>query len=243
MNKSFKLLILGFSFCTALSWSKTFRTEFVRFELPPNWDCKKEELDWVCQSDNLNEHSEVLLIVVAKDKNDADDSLEKYSEYLKVPRQMRDLAGNAYQSKVHYVNKKTIKEQPWIDSLHAGSEIPGFYSRYLATTKDKVAALVTYSIADSVNAKWAPIMDSLINSMEVYFDPKAYEQLLATKPQSLLPRGGFRNKHLKPEEAGDVLSDEKSGATDWATLIGGLIFVAAIVGYIIYKKKQKKTSV
>ena len=158
--------------------AKLFQTKFIKVELPPNWDCKKEELDYVCQPDNLAEKSEVVLIIVAKAVNEIDDTLEKYKGVLAVGRPMRNLLGTSYTAEVKYVREKKILDRVWIDSLHRGSEIPGFFSRYLASINEKIAGLITYSIAESVYPKWASVMDQMVESLVLTYDAKAFEEAM-----------------------------------------------------------------
>ena len=37
-------------------------------------------------------------------------------------------------------------DRTWIDGLHFGSEVPGYYTRYLGTVTAHLGILVTYSI-------------------------------------------------------------------------------------------------
>jgi hypothetical protein len=242
LSYRFFILFLVGLFLTPKSYSKTFKTPFVRFELPPSWDCKQEEVsDWVCQPDNLAERSEAIVVVITKELNEVDDTLVKYEEYLKTPREMRDLVGNAYQSQVKFTRKRQIIEHDWVDSLHLGSEIPGFYTRYLASTKEKIAGLITYSVAESVYPKYATLLDRMVDSAQLYFDPKAFEDARNATPTSLL---GARGKNLKsrmdPKFEGQKVEEKQdSGEGFDSTQLGALIGLAAIVGYVIYKRKKR----
>jgi hypothetical protein len=218
------------------SQAKTFRSDFVKLELPPNWDCKKEELDWVCQPDQVSEQSEAILIVVVKPKNETDDTLEKYKEVLAAPRQMRDLVGGAYRAEIKYTKEKVIAGHKWMDSLQKGSEISGFYTRYVATTENKIAALVTYSIAESVFAKWGQVMDQTMDSMTISFNPEAYQEALSARPGSLLGQRLTKNLRLAPKLE-DVPKSGGDTKTDYGPIAFGIFAVAAI-GYIIWKRKQ-----
>jgi hypothetical protein len=244
MNSRFQLatglLLLTFgTFVSSISEAKRFQTEFVSLDLPTNWDCKKEEIDWVCQSDNLAERSEALVIIVTKAVNEVDDSLEKYKEVLGQTRPMRDLLGNSYTSEVRYVNEKDIRGHLWIDSLQLGPEIPGFYSRYVASIEDKVAALITYSVAQSVYPKYAQTLDAMIDSMEIKFDSKAFEDALATRPGSLIGKGRSSSQRLAPTLEGT--STQTSSASEGMDTgqIAGILIAAGAVGYLIWKRKQR----
>lgn len=236
-NTLFVLLAL----LSTSAFAKVFQTQFIKFTLPPNWSCRQEELDWVCQPDNAAERSEVILIVVTKAVNEVDDNFPKYESVLKTPKDMRDLLGNAYKSDIKYVRKRDLKGHPWMDSLHRGSEIPGFYTRYVASIREKVAGLITYSIAESTYPKWSPIMDSLVDSAEIFFDPKAFAEAMNTRPGSLLAsRNGVKGR-AGPELEVDLNKSggAAGGQADKTQIIGGL-FLAAAIAYFIWKRKQKR---
>lgn len=241
MRVDFRSLVLVITFFTAAlapsAHAKKFRTDFISLELPPGWDCVKEEIDWICQPENLAQRSEALVAVVAKSANATDDTFEKYQAVLNEPREMRDLLGNVYKSQVKFVRFRDIKEQKWIDSLTFGSEIPGFYTRYVASIKGKVAGLVTYSIAESVYAKWAPILDKMLESLEIYYDPKAFNDAMGAGPSSLLGQRSSGSGRFEPTVE-DNSQGKKEGREFDLGLIAGLIAVAGVIAFIIWKRKQ-----
>jgi hypothetical protein len=219
------------------AFAKKFRTDFISLDLPPGWDCVKEEIDWVCQPENLAQRSEALVVVVAKSANEVDDTFEKYQAVLSEPREMRDLAGNVYKSEVKFVRFRDIKDHKWVDSLTFGSEIPGFYSRYLASIKGKVAGLVTYSIAESVYAKWAPILDKMLESLEIFYDPKAFNEAMDSGPSSLLGQRPLTSGRFDPTPE-DNSSEKTAGGDFDLNMIIGVILIAGIVGFYIWKKRK-----
>ncbi|MEO5667202.1 MAG: hypothetical protein ABIR96_04010 [Bdellovibrionota bacterium] len=241
MSPSFRNLLLVTAlfgaFLVPEAYAKKFRTDFISLELPPGWDCAKEEIDWVCQPENLAQRSETLVAIVAKAANATDDTFEKYHEVLGQPREMRDLTGKIYKSDIKFVRFRDIKEQKWIDSLTFGSEIPGFYTRYVASIKGKVAGLVTYSIAESVYAKWAPILDKMLDSLEIFYDPKAFNEAMASGPSSLLGQRPGTTGRFQPatDDQGDAA--KKDGGLDMG-MLAGVIVIAGIVAFYIWKKKK-----
>lgn len=221
-------------------WSKTFKSKFIRLELPKNWSCQQEELDYSCQPDNINERNEAIVVIATKPVDAVDDTFEKYEEYLNTPKRMRDLLKKPYMSVVKYTNRKTIRNHEWIDSLQVGSEIPGFYSRYLVSTKDKVAGLISYHIAESVYAKWAEPLNNMVESAEIFFDPVAFAELTKTQSGPLFNTAkgsqyfdiGLENEKKEREPA-----DEEGGAND--KLYAG-IFVGLMLLWYGYMKMKKK---
>jgi hypothetical protein len=237
MRVLFTRLFLGLTLLTSLAEAKTFRTQFIKLELPANWDCRQEEIDWVCQPDNLAERSEAILVVVTKAVNEVDDNYPKYKEELEKPRDMRDLLGNAYKSQVKYVRERQILNHPWVDALHLGSEIPGFYTRYVASIREKVAGLITYSVAESVFPKYAQVMDQMIDTAEIFFDPKAFAEAMQSGSGSLLGARSRTKGRLAPTlEAEEAKTEE---GTDQKQMLVGLALAAGAVAYIIYKRRKR----
>jgi hypothetical protein len=126
-----------------------------------------------------------------------------------------------------------------VDSLQQGSEIPGFYTRYVATTKDKIAALVTYSIAETVYAKWSKPMDDVIESMEIFFDPKAFSEALKSNAGSLLgARGGSSKNRFAPKDEEENPTPVSEGGLDPKQLVA-ILAALGVVAYVLYKRKRK----
>ncbi|HVJ63746.1 MAG TPA: hypothetical protein VM901_00680 [Bdellovibrionota bacterium] len=232
------LLALGLGLFALGAEAKQFKTQFFSLDLPPNWDCVKEELDWVCQPDNLHERSEVFMVIVTKAVDAVDDSLTKYQDVLSQVRTLRNLRGDPYKSEVRYTRINKILEREWVDSLQFGSEIPGFYTRYLASIAEKVAGLLTYAIAESSYAKWSPVMERMIGTIELKFDPQAFEQLSKQSGSLLSSRGGgFGGRAAAPEV--EAAAPAPDASNDSSIMIVALVLFAA-AGYWFYKKKQQK---
>ena len=232
------LLVLLCAF-SLTSFGKTFRSKFVTLDLPPNWDCQQEELDWVCQPENPNLRHEAILVIVTKAVDPKDDTLDKYKSYLKDPKKMRDLLGNSYTSEVKYVREKKIRDHVWVDSLQIGAEVPGFFSRYLASTKDQIAAMISYHVAESVFPKWAEILDKMIDSAELRFDPKAFDEIMRNRNTSLF---GNRAKQGLTPATGSQKQVTPNGESDNGNLfvtLAGVALIASCIGFIIYRRKKK----
>ncbi len=218
--------------------AKTFKSKFVTLELPPNWDCQQEELDWVCQPENVNLRNEALVVVVTKAANPNDDTLPKYEEYLKNPKQMRDLVGNTYTTDIKYTKQKKIRDQIWIDSLQIGSEVPGFVSRYVTSIKEQVAALISYHVAETAFPKWAETLDKMIDSAELRFDPKAFEEIMRSQNMKLFGNRPGGAGQRKPTSTQDQLKEPKSESADLMMNIFGAALIVGAIGFLIYKKRK-----
>ena len=230
--------ILLFTLFLGTAHAKKFKTEFIELELPPGWECTKENIDFVCQPDNLTHRSEAIVVLVVKNVNATDDNFEKYQTVLEESREMQDLLGNTYKSEVKYVRFKTIQGKKWIDSLQMGSEIPGFFTRYVASIEGKIAGLVTYSIAESVYAKWSPILEKMLESVKLRYDPQAFNDAMNATPGSLLGTRSGQSGRFAPKKDLPQRGEERGDPLDITNLLA-IILVIGGVGYYLWKKKNE----
>src|SRR4051794_34790223 len=141
-------LVCGFTLAAIFpqtAHAAKFANQFTEFELPPQWQCNLEGAEWVCQSTDDKKKRDAIIVLAAKLKGDQD-SLDQYLAYLKSAKVYTSVAGKSVKSEPRYAKTISLNGQPWVDSLHLESEIPGFYTRYLATVKQDIGVLVTYSI-------------------------------------------------------------------------------------------------
>ncbi|NDD93150.1 hypothetical protein EBZ37_13860, partial [bacterium] len=127
------------------SQAALFANQFVEFELPPRWQCNLEGAEWVCQSTDETRKRDAIIVLAAKLKGDQD-SIDQYLNHLKSSKVYQSVQGRTVKSDPKYAKNVTIGGHPWVDSLHLESELPGFYTRYLATVKSDIGILVTFSI-------------------------------------------------------------------------------------------------
>lgn len=148
MNFAFRPLVwlaLGSMLCASFAQAKIFRNSYVSFELPDNWECVLEHTEWVCRSQNEKQSKEAIIILTAKEVGPTD-TLEQYEAHLKNPMPTSYKGTGTNLSKVVIPPQRTqVNNQIWIDSLHQGSEIGTYYTRYLTTVRERIAVLVTLS--------------------------------------------------------------------------------------------------
>lgn len=240
------LLVLLLLVC-GTAHAKRFRNAYVSFELPPNWNCKLEGSEWVCENDFAGKTKEAIIILTAKEVGPTD-TLAAYLAHLQTPRNIAGRGGQIKKSQVIHVKERMIGTQMWIDGMHLGSEVGPYFTRYLATIKDKIAILITFSAHKEHYTKYSADFIKAVESLRV----------VATK-DSLGERGGaLNNSQGNVETIGapigqgvspyttDGLPEEgagrkKGGLVNWL-IIAGLL---AIVGLYLYmqlgtKKKKKK---
>jgi LPXTG-motif cell wall-anchored protein len=152
-------------------WAKPFASDYLQFELPPGWDCVLEGAEWVCQSENEDRRKEAIIILVAKTRGDQD-TLEEYLGYLKAAKTYSLPGGKTQVSEAKYAKMKEIGQQQWIDSLHLASEVPGFYTRYLATVKEDVGVAVTFSVSKEHYDSYQNVFEKVIETLRVFRQKK-----------------------------------------------------------------------
>lgn len=169
MKEKFRALavITGVLFAVQ-SHATKFANQFVEFELPNAWVCLLEGTEWVCQNQSDPAKKKDAIVVLAAKIQGDQDTLDQYLAYLKNPKTYSTASGKQVTSTVSYAQNKTIQDQPWVDALHLESEIPGFYTRYLATVKDGIGVLVTYSVNRNKYQDYAPQFDDMVKSLKAF---------------------------------------------------------------------------
>lgn len=159
------LLLLVLLACGS-AHAKRFRNAYVSFELPPNWNCKLEGSEWVCENDFSGKTKEAIIILTAKEVGPTD-TLAAYLAHLQTPRIIVGRGGAQIKSQIIHVKERMIGNQMWIDGMHLGSEVGPYFTRYLATIKDKIAILVTFSAHKEHFTKYSSDFIKAVESLRV----------------------------------------------------------------------------
>jgi hypothetical protein len=244
----FSLLATVILLCSQVH-AKRFANGYTEFELPPGWQCVIEGSEWVCQSEDKDRKKEAIIILAAK-KRGSQDNLANYQKYLNQSKNYQLPGAKMQRSEPKSVKVQNLNGQSWVDALHLASEVPGFYTRYLATVKADIGVAITFSVTKSMYNAYKGIFDNVIASMRIFRQTNLKANSLANgkntnedfndttfAPQDDL--GGINVTKTKKRKGGD------DGSSD--LVIFGLI--AAAAGFALMKlkkgggkKKKKKKS-
>jgi hypothetical protein len=251
MKKSVRAFILlaavmGSSFLVHPAQAAKWANQFVEFELPSNWTCLLEGTEWVCQNQSdAAKKKEAIIVLAAKIQGDQD-TLDQYVAYLKNPKVYTTPQGKSVTSEVRYAQNKTIQDHPWVDALHLESEIPGFYTRYLATVKDGIGILVTYSVNKNKYPEYTAMFDGMVKSLKAFhregglnIAPSSSDLFKNTKIPSGLSGDTVFGSGI--QGAGDDAPKKKNvNPLDDPMIFYGGIAVVGLVAIMILKKIKKK---
>lgn len=248
--------------------AQTFVTDYLEFTIPKGWACELENTVWSCRyklpkkcfkSKTKNclaarkLYSEAIMILTAK-KTGPKDSLRQFYRKLNqpFPLLLETSKGKKKKllSKVVHTKKPKIKAQIWVDSLHMGSELPNYYTRYLATVKNNTSVIITFSSHKKHYAKYSKTFFETMKTLKV----KGGSNIKSPLPQShslLSPKVGTithlaknlcQNSNDPTCEAPDLnLSETPEPSffgdrqTKRKTLIGAA-FLLILLGLAIYKR-------
>lgn len=222
--------------------AKTFSNAYVSFELPDAWNCVLEQTEWVCRPVAPELQQLGIIILTAKEVGPSD-SLALYKNHLQQPRVIASRTGQPLTSSVLKIEDRQINGQPWIDGMHNSSEVPNFFTRYLATTKDKIAVLVTFTAHTQHYTKFQNAFLTAIASLRV----TATKSLMSGRDGGAGGggmfgaggAGGLAGLEGLPEEG--EAGGEGGGLSQKAQTI---LAIAAILGglgiYLMIKRGRKK---
>jgi hypothetical protein len=243
MGFKFKNIITLFIF-TLFSMSvsaKKFASQYCEFELPPGWECALEGTEWVCQSLNRARQKEAIIILAAKIRGEQD-SLDKYQAYLKKTKTFKLPGGKIQVSEPKYASIKPVNSHQWIDALHLASEVPGFYTRYLATVKADLGVAVTFSVSKDHYSTYQSLFDKVVATLRVFRQKGVASNFkLKKKDEDLLgdttfipdTDQKFSITNQKKRRAGS-----KGGSNTMYLLIG--LAVLGGLGFKVMQDKKKK---
>lgn len=240
MKKLF-ILSLVIAFSVPGAWAKRFSNQYCEFELPVGWQCALEGSEYVCQSESDTSKKEAIIILAAKRRGEQD-SMEEYTAYLKKPKTYNLPGGKIQISEAKYTKNTGVNGHDWVDALHLASEVPGFYTRYLATVKEDLGVAVTFSVAKDLYQQYQGIFDGVVASLRVFRQKTdAGTNLnLASSDQNLegtvfVPDGDKVDIAVQKTQ-----QRKESSSSDDTLLFAGIGLVAVIVFVLKKKKKGKK---
>ena len=246
--KSLKIMTL-FTVCfiamlfSAQASAKIFRNAYISFELPDTWKCVLEHTEWVCRSETEKESKEAIIILTAKEVGPTD-SMDAYAQHLNTPQQSAFKAGSTSISQITIAPKRVqINDQQWIDGLQLGSEIPNYYTRYLATIKDKIAILITFSAHKTVYSKYSQDFFKAVQSLRVLATGNlmgSRSDLGPLRPGSEMI-GASINASVPADMAGtEVAADGAGGGSGQKTktMFLGIAAILAALGIYIWMKSR-----
>lgn len=239
--KLFLMLSLALSLLSTAE-AKRFTTKYCEFELPSGWECALEGSEWVCQSENAERKKESIIILAAKTRGEQD-NLDEYMAYLKKVKEYNLPGGKKQVSEPKSTKLNRINEHQWVDALHLASEVPGFYTRYLATVKEDLGVAVTFSVTKDLYTTYQPIIDKLVSTLRV-FRQKANADLSSLRSgKSEDPN--FADATFNPNSAIDMQINktqkrQKDSGDEDTMLIIAIVVIGAIIA-IVMKRKKKGT--
>lgn len=221
--------------------AKIFRNAYVAFELPDRWKCALEHTEWVCRSENEKESREAIIILTAKEMGPTD-SMEAYMAHLNQAQPVAYKGQGAGTSRIIYAPKKVrINDHDWVDGLHLASEVPNYFTRYLAALKDKIAILVTFSAHKDFYSKYSQDFFRAVMSLRVI----ATKNLLAQPDLGpIRPGGESLGGPISAVMPGDMAGMEADGA-DFGKKGSKMKYVLLVLaaalagaGYMMYRKSK-----
>jgi len=235
------IFVLSLFLYSHTSFAAKFANQFCEFEIPPQWQCNLEGAEWVCQSSDPSKKKDAIIILAAKLKGDQD-SLDQYLAYLKKAKAFTSIAGKPVKSESKYAKTVQLSQHPWVDSLHLDSEIPGFYTRYLATIKKDIGVLVTYSINKDKYRLYLNDFETMVKTLKVFRktgglnagskDSNLFKNTII--PQHISEGTVFPGAEPEDDEYEEEGTKKKSdGFPLWLLLVAG-----GAVAFIIVKKRQ-----
>ncbi len=182
-------LLTALIFISTVAHGARIKNAYISFELPPNWNCKLEGSEWVCESNFSSKTKDAIIILTAKEVG-PDDTLPAYLKHLQTPRAISSSKGPGAKSQVINVKERILNGQMWIDGMHLGSEVGPYFTRYLATVKNRISIVITFSAHKQHFTKYSNDFIRAVESLQVVATSDVLGRRLENNPSG----GGQANK-------------------------------------------------
>lgn len=221
-----------------LAEAKTFQNSYVSFEVPDNWTCLQEGVAWTCTPSHPVAGKEAVIVLAAKVAG-PEDNLTNFLTLLKEPKKIKTHVGTTMPSQVMYAQQRVLAGLPWIQAQHLGSEIQEFYTLYLATVKDQLAILVSFSAEKNKYAAHNPVFDRAIKTLKIVANQKllmAKNQMGPNEQMGIqgggpTPLGGDENLIPPPER--------KTGIGTVALIFAVVALILGLIAWYLSERKSK----
>lgn len=229
----------------APAFGAKFANQFSEFELPPQWQCNLEGAEWVCQNSEESRKRDAIIVLAAKLKGDQD-SLDQYLAFLKNPKTFVSVQGKQIRSEPKYAKNTLINGHAWADALHLESEIPGFYTRYLATVQQDIGVLVTYSISKTKYAEYLQDFENMVKTLKVFRKPGGINKSAdgdlfqgTSIPTHISEATIFPGAAQDTPITGGSDGPASGGSGNEESLLLPLLLIAGAVGFLIWRRRRQ----
>lgn len=236
MSPSALLLVITLFFYNS-AFAVNYKTSYLSFDLPPSWSCVAEGTEYVCSSGLQKGKRDAVIVFTAKERGPTD-SFSAYEQHLKTPRTVPNDRNQMSQSKIIKVVKNTINGQEWVDGLHDSSEVFNYFTRYLATVKEQLGILITFSAHRKSYSRYSQDFDRAIRSLVVLKIPTAAPNIPVTSPTNPVPSFPTNLPQINPPPELEVAGGDEGNGTPTSTILGLALLFLAVVGYLVLRRKD-----
>lgn len=173
-----RVILSTFMLWSALSSAKTFQNSYVAFELPDTWACAQEGVAWTCTPSGTLQSKEAVIVLAAKVAG-PEDNMANFLTFLRQPKRITTRVGTPMPSQVSYAQNRLLAGTQWVQAQHLGSEIQDFYTLYLATVKEQLAILISFSAEKNHYQTYNAVFDRAMKTLQIV----ASHELLFPKPK------------------------------------------------------------
>ncbi|MGE3760458.1 MAG: hypothetical protein AB7H97_22020 [Pseudobdellovibrionaceae bacterium] len=175
------------------------------------------------------------IIVLAAKIAGPEENLLTFENFLRAPKKITTKVGTPMPSQVMYAQKRKLAGTDWVQAQHLGSEVQEYYTLYLATVKEQLAILVSFSAERNRYQAYNPIFDKAIKTLKI----TASQQLLFPKNKQG-SSGEVIGINVQPLGSEELLPPPEKKKSRVSVILFGLLgFLAAILAFVIVRKRKQ----
>lgn len=171
------LLSLGAIGYAASAWfvptpRERFLTPYMEMTLAPGWKCQWAGTEGVCQKrfpDQGGRDRATIAIFTAKYRAPFD-TFACYEQHLRTPRTIKsnNPSNPDLRSEFKHIRMRQLGSYTWMDGLLFQSEIPNYFTQYLATLTSRIGILVTFAVHKDHLERRLEEIESMVDRLKIY---------------------------------------------------------------------------
>ena len=234
-----KIALLILFFLSVASQAKVLETSYLITQVPDDWDCQLDNNQWICRSETEGYDTRVVASFSAK-QSSPEEKIENFLKHFKNPKSIISKAGRSVVSQVISAKIVNVNRIKWVEAIHLESELPNYYTHYMATVNGGVTLLLQFSAHKEVFEIMKPYFTSVILNTRLR---KLGEISMGSAPNQTtsgsIPTTGQAEPSPSTQAVQELPEPPPSQNRSWMVVMVFVGIAATFLGLVFLRKKKK----
>lgn len=144
-------------------------TDSLIFEVPNHWECNHKHIHIRCKPKG---NKQKIVAVITSYPSKKNENIATLEAILSKPKSLPSVDGTTKLSKVYYTKELKVNKVTWLNSLHFGSEVPNYFTQYIATIDTSFMHLINISVQRDAYKTYLNDISTILYSLKLKYNPE-----------------------------------------------------------------------